>query len=118
MKPIYGQEWSTNQVRYFLRRWYEYDQHINELSDFDKQCVIQLYVRLSYLTEDERQLLAEQFHKPVDQIPTDQAQAKVKGIDFKAYIRIRSELFRRLRTYRQKPFNRDKVYKDLKGLIS
>lgn len=104
-------------MRYFLRSWYEYDQHINELSDFDKQCVIQLYVRLSYLTDDERQLLADQFHQPANHIPTDQVQADAKGIDRKDYARIRSDLFRRLRAYRREPFNRDKLIDELKRLM-
>lgn len=64
MKPLSEMNWNRQQVKYFLRHWYELDQRINDLSTFECENVIQLYIRLSYLTDEQRQLLAGQFHLP------------------------------------------------------
>ena len=118
MKPIYERDWSTHQVRYYLSHWYQYDQRVNDLSEFERACYIQLYIRLSYLTDGERQLLADQFRRPLNEQLTDAQQAERMGMNEYGYREKRVVLLRRLQRHRQQPFNRDHLMEELKQLLA
>lgn len=101
--PIYQQDWNFSQVKYFLGRWYEYDQHLNDLSDFDRACVVELYTRLSYLSSSDRQLLADKYHRPKGTRPTDQQQADIVGIPKVKYRKQRFSIELQLQRHREHP---------------
>ena len=118
MKPIYERDWSAYQVRYYLSHWYQYDQRVNDLSEFEKARYIQLYIRLSYLNDKERQLLADQFRRPLNEQLTDAQQAEHMGLNEYGYRKKRACLLRRLQRYRKQPFDREHLAEDFKRLLA
>lgn len=60
--PAYETDWTPYQAAFFLRRWQYYDTHLNDLSATEIKQVKALYYRLSYLTDQQRELLAEKYY--------------------------------------------------------
>lgn len=103
--PVYRRDWTGNQARYFLNHWYAYDQRINDLNEFNRTCLIQFYIRLSYLTDDERNFLAAHYHHPLTDKQTDKHRALECGMTTKEYTKQRTAIVNLLRPYRGQPAN-------------
>lgn len=57
-QPFYKSSWSSDQLKCMRGiRWYRYEHHFAELNDDDILDARQFYYRLSYLTDEERELL-------------------------------------------------------------
>ncbi|QEA32126.1 hypothetical protein [Secundilactobacillus malefermentans] len=117
-EPIYRKAWNYQRSKFFLCRWYEYDQYINDLTTLDKACVIELYTRLSYLTNEERLFLANHYHHPRQEILTDAEQASRLGIETKEYASKRREVIAKLSRHREHPDESNDFMKQIEQLLA
>ncbi|GHP14295.1 hypothetical protein YK48G_17200 [Lentilactobacillus fungorum] len=117
-KPIYEMNWTSRQVMFFLRKWKHYDTHLNDLNEVEIKQVRALYYRLSYLTDPQRELLAEKYYvdHPQDMLP-DTELANRHHMTVTHYRQYRLAIIERLRKKRDQPANQFNKLAELKKLF-
>ncbi|KRL99762.1 hypothetical protein [Liquorilactobacillus satsumensis] len=72
--------WNNWNIRNTLkRRWYFFDHHFLELEGYERKDAIEFYIRLSYLTDEERNVLKDAFYtKEGSNKTTDQIRSILK----------------------------------------
>ncbi|EHL98797.1 hypothetical protein HMPREF9103_01353 [Lentilactobacillus parafarraginis F0439] len=106
-QPFYKSSWSSDQLKCMRGiRWYRYEHHFAELNDDDILDARQFYYRLSYLTDEERELLKAHYYserKLLTDVPKDSLVAARYGIDEKTYRHRRAAIKAKLKAYRATP---------------
>lgn len=106
-QPFYKTAWSAAQVKRVLGLgWYKYEHHFDELSDEDILKARQFYYRLSYLSNEERDLLKAHYYNDyqlLTEVPKDSAMAVKYGMSSKDYRIKRAAIESKLKAYRATP---------------
>lgn len=102
--PLYEQDWTSQQVIHYLRRWKYYDTHLNDLDDTEMKFLKALYYRLSYLSDEQREWLAEKYYTDdFLNIPDDQRLADQHGLSLLRYRTKKQTIIAELRQKRDVP---------------
>ncbi|MFT8823238.1 hypothetical protein [Liquorilactobacillus satsumensis] len=94
---MFGQkDWNIYQAKHALRRWDFYEKHIAELTRHQKIEARDFFIRLSYLTDDQRKLLRKLFYG------CGNKSSNIKG----ALSEQEKDLIRKFGEYHEKPADR------------